>query len=565
MSAVIIPTTAPAQLAAAADAASHLVLQPGTVVDAHVLASRENLARILIAGLAIEVLTEVALQPGANLKLAVSQTTEGVRLAIVTPEAASAPPAAQRQSGSVAVSLSAPAQGPGASGASQAASRPEAIAIAQAVQTSAPKQASLAPLFANLPVIVTAKAVPPQVQSAASQLLATRAPLDNALTGNDLRQAFQNSGLFLEATLARGAVPRAPDLKAALAVFRHVVSNWLNQPGSEPGRAMNSPAVISQSTLETLPQRPVPIAAPAPRHAIGGGVSPLPAAVVPGSGSVDAGDFPAQSVLHAAVASHEAPACGSASFVPVSAENPELPAGIARTTAHVLLREPSSPLLRMAALQGGDEGSGRADPQPPLTSPLARVQPSETAPPFRGGLPTPQPVASPSLVPDAPSASMGQQLLEQTEAALARQTLLQVASLPDRTDLGGTNQNVQARWSFEIPFATPQGTAVAQFEIERDGGSAVEAAAPSRVWRARFTLDIEPAGPVHALVSLIGDKTAVRMWAERPETAAGLRAGTNALSEALRRAELEPGDILVADGAPPQPKMRTGHFLDRAT
>ena len=80
------------------------------------------------------------------------------------------------------------------------------------------------------------------------------------------------------------------------------------------------------------------------------------------------------------------------------------------------------------------------------------------------------------------------------------------------------------RWNFEIPFATPQGTAMAQFEISRDGGGN-EVAAAKRVWRARFSLDVEPAGPVHALVSLSGEQTSVRMWAERPATAAQLRAG----------------------------------------
>ena len=47
-----------------------------------------------------------------------------------------------------------------------------------------------------------------------------------------------------------------------------------------------------------------------------------------------------------------------------------------------------------------------------------------------------------------------------------------------------------------------------------------EVEAAKRVWRARFSLDVEPAGPVHALVSLTGEKTSVRMWAERPATAA---------------------------------------------
>ena len=42
------------------------------------------------------------------------------------------------------------------------------------------------------------------------------------------------------------------------------------------------------------------------------------------------------------------------------------------------------------------------------------------------------------------------------------------------------------------------------------------------------------------------------MWAERPATAAQLRAGTAQLSQALTRAELTPGDIVIRDGAPPQ-------------
>ena len=106
------------------------------------------------------------------------------------------------------------------------------------------------------------------------------------------------------------------------------------------------------------------------------------------------------------------------------------------------------------------------------------------------------------------------------------------------------------RWNFEIPFVTPQGTAMAQFEISRDG--AQRSRGGQAVWRARFSLDVEPTGPIHALVSLIGEKTSVRMWAERPATAAQLRAGAADLSQALSRAELQPGEIVIRDGAPPQ-------------
>jgi hypothetical protein len=85
------------------------------------------------------------------------------------------------------------------------------------------------------------------------------------------------------------------------------------------------------------------------------------------------------------------------------------------------------------------------------------------------------------------------------------------------------------------------------------------------VWRARFSLDVEPAGPVHALVSLSGERTSVRMWAERPATVAQLREGVAHLSQALSRAELKLGDIVVQEGAPmAAAAARAGHFLDRA-
>jgi hypothetical protein len=224
-----------------------------------------------------------------------------------------------------------------------------------------------------------------------------------------------------------------------------------------------------------------------------------------------------------------------------------------------LLQEVTQNLPRLI---GNVPGSNKAVPDGHLFEAAARTTP----PPFRGALPAAQAIASPSLAPDTPLAATMHRLLDDTDAAIARQTLLQVASLPDRTDASGHRIDPTApQWNFEIPFATPQGTAMAQFEISRDGGN--ESADPAkRAWRARFTLNVEPAGPVHALITLNGDKTFVRMWAERPATAQQLRAGIGELSQAMTRAELKPGDIVVRDGTPPQPApARAGHFLDRAT
>ena len=54
-------------------------MEPGTVISAEVMQLLENgLAQIAIDGIAISALSEVPLQIGDALKLAVSQTTDGV-------------------------------------------------------------------------------------------------------------------------------------------------------------------------------------------------------------------------------------------------------------------------------------------------------------------------------------------------------------------------------------------------------------------------------------------------------------------------------------------------------
>src|SRR3954470_16533155 len=69
---------------AAQGVAGDVMLQPGTVIDAQVLKILANdLVRLAIANLSIEVLSEVPLQVGQTLQLAVSQTADGIKLAVV--------------------------------------------------------------------------------------------------------------------------------------------------------------------------------------------------------------------------------------------------------------------------------------------------------------------------------------------------------------------------------------------------------------------------------------------------------------------------------------------------
>ena len=509
--------------------------QAGEVVDALVLQLLENgSVRLSIGNSLLDVQTQVPLVPGTTVRLAVKNTTDGVRLVIVdnglaNPAAASTPgsnvaatavraaAAAQGAINSGAASganisqaSSAPPETPGTIAQSPPSPSPLSAALSQAVRVAAVRQNGLAPLFADL-AQATAPAnvgvLPPSVRDAAGQLMALRPSLDGNLTGDDIKQALVQSGLFLETRIAAAvnagstpsahggddtahAVPAPPnasaaqaealmpapgeDLKAALTVFRQVLATWL---GAD---ATAIPVATAGATRFGLP-------------------------------------------------------------LPVSPQAPPL--------------APDTP----ATEQG-------VQPKPVL-APMPPAPP----PPYRGAPTAPQPSEAPSIPIGADPHEIGARLLAETDGALSRQTLLQAASLPEAATLQAgqvaRGDPSGPRWNFEVPFATPQGnTAIAQFEISRDGRS-VPAKDIKPVWRARFTLDVEPMGAVHAQVALIGSRTAVTLWAERGGAAAKLRENSSLLSDALKQAELEPGDVLVRDGSPPrpQPAKPAGRFLDRAS
>ncbi|MBR1223132.1 flagellar hook-length control protein FliK [Bradyrhizobium sp. U87765 SZCCT0131] len=531
---------------AAQEAAPDLALQPGTTIDARVLkVLDDSRVRIAIGSLHIDVLSEVPLQAGATLLLAVSETADGLRLAIVPSGDGAATAAA-----GAATDVSAIAAPRATTTATPLLTAIEQIAVTTAAQTAAARQAGLSPLFAN--AAAASPGLPEPLQQAAQQLLSVRPALGADLSGDTLKSAFQGSGLFLEAALASGAVPSAgqgmPDLKAALIVFRQTLGNWLDhvpeQGAATAGAA--SAALRGAGTTALPPGAAVPLAPD-----IDAEEAYLPRALLPVAEELAGGHLLASGAVPQSAAARAAAVTAALNLL--QEVDGAVPAGVADTLRRMIGGKLAADPAQAQAVRPVSAGEPGAPPanQPP--------------PPFRGGAPTAQPVAQPAIGADATPVEAVRRLVEDADGAIARQTLLQIASLGDRADAGRVDG--QPRWQFEIPFATPQGTAVAQFEISRDGGGAKAAPATQRVWRARFSLDVEPAGPVHALVTLSGDTTSVRMWAERAETAAQLRASAGQLNEALRQAELEPGDIVIGSGAPPPSATPApaGHFLDRAT
>ena len=211
--------------------APELVLQPGSVVNAQVLkVLSADLVRIAIASLSIDVESEIPLQQGQTLQLAVSQT-EGRH----PPRHGRAGRRCRRRSAD-AVTLSPDAL------ADAAINRPASRATEERADAAGdarpsrsprkprpPKQDSLAPLFANLGGVAVSASAAAETAAAIAQVLAQQTSLDPNLDGGDIKTAFQKSGLFLEASLAAGSVPASgvPDLKAALIVLRQTLQSAL--------------------------------------------------------------------------------------------------------------------------------------------------------------------------------------------------------------------------------------------------------------------------------------------------------------------------------------------------
>ncbi len=363
------------------------------------------------------------------------------------------------------------------------------VALQAAVRTAAATQGSLAPLFAEIAAAVNLPALPEPVQREAMRLLSLRPQLDGNLAAADLKQAFANSGLFLEAQLAESAQPSASPSANASA-------------GAGAGIATNGAETAGAAAAAALPQADLKAALMVFRQVL--------------ATALGEGEGPSGAVTTAAVSGVAAP--------------------------------PSAPQATEAS------------------SPTSRAAPAASPPPpYRDGPTSAQPPAIASIDAATTPREAVKTLMAATDGALARQTLLQAASLPGQP--GGPNHvdNGGPRWHFEVPFATPQGTNVAQFEISRDGKAATPAGSAAPAWQARFSVDVDPIGPVHAQIALRGAHAAVTLWAERPEGAARLRAGAAKLTDALRAADLDAGDLVVRDGAPRARAIPAGHFLDRAS
>lgn len=498
-------------------------LQPGQVVEALVARVIDPAhVQLALGAMLIDVQTEVPLVAGSRVRLAVKATPDGMRLVLgqSTPAGeATVPSAAPASSRMPALTTAIDGQGPvsrDAPAVPAATSTAPAAVLAAAVRSAAATQSGLAPLLADAAAAASFGGLPEPVRQAVLKLLAFQLPSDMAVEADQLRRAFARSGLFLEANLdaaARSSPSAAApaltdDIKAALVALR---------------------AALTQTS----------------------GSARLPPAA--GQGAVSTAD--------AALSGALAPTLGAAAGRVAITDAQTLYRALLQAVAETGAMPPSRAIASAAAVATGKPDAGQA---PPFAD-------NPPPPPYRGALPVAQPPARPSIEATQPPDKIMQVLLAETDGALARQTLLQAASLPDQGSAAAGTHRPEAsvqRWAFEIPFATPQGPTIAQFEIARDAqGRGQDRIAP--IWRARFAVDIEPLGAIHAQVAVMGERTAVTLWAERAESAALMRNSVQSLTDDLRAADLEPLEVVVRAGSPPRPRATltasAGRFLDCAS
>ena len=138
-------------------------------------------------------------------------------------------------------------------------------------------------------------------------------------------------------------------------------------------------------------------------------------------------------------------------------------------------------------------------------------------------------------------------LRDEAEAALATLRGRQLASLPDAGQ--------PPAWHFELPLRDPSGRETTLWlRAERDADG--RESAPR--WSVTLRLDLEPLGPVHAQLSLHGERIAATLWAERPATATLLDRQLGLLVAGFERAGLAPLRVAAGAGRPPAPADRPG-------
>ena len=178
------------------------------------------------------------------------------------------------------------------------------------------------------------------------------------------------------------------------------------------------------------------------------------------------------------------------------------------------------------------------------------------APPLRGSIPVPQAAIQNSLALLNRGADFRTDLLQLTEAALARLQLHQLAALPREGERG------LLEWLFELPLRRGDEIDLWSLRVwaEQRQQRQQKRQRPHH-WSVQLAFDLPGLGPMQAQIQLTGEQVSTRFWAEQQDTLPLLRAHMHELRRAFSEAGLNVGELECQPGPRPAEKSTGNRAL----
>ena len=453
------------------------------------------------------------------------------------------------------------------------------------LQTAAATQGGLAGLLTDLVQAQTVKDVPAQVRAAIAAALAVSAPIRHAVTDAEITALLikletppppappARPGLPApQSTAAAPQAPIVPAIKIALHTLQHALQTWnpepaapqiatpasqtpapatppasaLPQPATQEGTQRNAPQslppafppalqsapptppILAQTQTATAPQTTTPPSAPAPSQPLATAPAPLTLATPPAA-------LP--------------------SGVPIAGSGNDIAGAM---VSLIIMQQP--PKLPFATATPPRLTHKEAQVQAPAEIPA--IAPAVPGSAYRNAQLNPRLPTLTKWPPGADAGFVARILAQRTATALAQLQLLEVSAGLQRPDERPAANTPEPRWAFELPFTTPQGNATARFEISRDTYKA-KSGAQAVVWRAGFSTSVEPLGPVHAQIALLGRNAWVSLWAEREATMKTLQAQQQQLQQTFT-AENVTAEVICCLGVPVPRHAASGSLVECA-
>lgn len=329
-------------------------------------------------------------------------------------------------------------------------------------------------------------------------------------TPEGLKQAIQNSGLFLEAKLAQQAQAPATPANAAPSLAQDMKAKLLkladNLSARLPTLEESAPQQEGEADAVVVFSRPS-LASP-----------PHPGASAPQArlANVSPQTLPAPFSAETAVSAEE---------MPLTAPPPS-PGG------------PATPESKTVP------GGQNAQPSPAMADEADDATPGATSHPHsvaRSAVQDPTPVITTAL-----REGELKDLLNKTESALAKIVLDQLASAPQP-------DSATQSWRLDLPFQNQGRAEAASLTISREGGHQAGSEAEANLpWAVTLELKPPGLGVLHSRLTLYRGEVSGVFWSDAPATAELVRQHLDILDFRLRAAGLKTGQLDAAVGTPPE-------------